>query len=64
MISVLCPVGTRADPLSETCIDCLPGAYQDEEGQVTCKVCPWNHISPTASYNRTMCKKTLDHGTC
>ena len=53
---VLCPVGTRSDPLTESCVDCLPGAYQDEEGQLTCKVCPRNHMTPAGAYNVTQCE--------
>ena len=48
--------------MTETCIDCLPGAYQDLEGQLTCEVCPLRHMSTAGAYNITQCKFILSKG--
>lgn len=37
---VKCAVGTYYDGEQGRCFLCPPGTYQDEEGQVSCDVCP------------------------
>lgn len=35
-----CPLGTYYSMEHSTCESCLMGSYQDEEGQLECKLCP------------------------
>ena len=35
-----CYSGTYYDVDSDSCIDCLPGEYQDENSTASCKFCP------------------------
>lgn len=37
---VSCSVGTYYDKAYGRCVLCPPGTYQDEEGQMSCVVCP------------------------
>ncbi|EGW02022.1 Sushi, von Willebrand factor type A, EGF and pentraxin domain-containing protein 1 [Cricetulus griseus] len=37
---VNCPLGTYYSMEHSTCESCLMGSYQDEEGQLECKLCP------------------------
>lgn len=38
--SVNCPLGTHYSLERSVCESCLMGSYQDEEGQLECKLCP------------------------
>lgn len=38
--TVNCPLGTYYSLEHSTCESCLMGSYQDEEGQLECKLCP------------------------
>jgi len=38
--AIKCEVGTISrTPPSNSCLPCLPGTYQDQEGQTSCKTC-------------------------
>ena len=37
---VPCYNGTYYDVNLDSCVDCLPGEYQDRNGEITCKPCP------------------------
>ena len=38
--STACYNGTYYDIDSDSCVDCLPGEYQDRNGETSCKLCP------------------------
>ncbi|XP_036400444.1 signal peptide, CUB and EGF-like domain-containing protein 2 isoform X3 [Megalops cyprinoides] len=42
---VSCSVGTYYDGDQGRCVLCPPGTYQDEEGQVSCEVCPGPEVT-------------------
>ena len=44
IISVACPIGTKAE--SNSCLYCDVGSYQDETGQTDCKECPSGFSTP------------------
>lgn len=59
-VSVNCPPGTYSDSKTNTCKDCIPGFYQDEEGKTECQPCPKNSSNViTGSKSNADCKRKI-----
>ncbi|XP_052833673.1 sushi, von Willebrand factor type A, EGF and pentraxin domain-containing protein 1 [Octopus bimaculoides] len=50
---VLCPVGTFFNVVSKKCQSCQQGTYQQQEGMVTCNVCP-EKTSTLSDHSKTV----------
>ncbi|XP_076046526.1 sushi, von Willebrand factor type A, EGF and pentraxin domain-containing protein 1-like [Oratosquilla oratoria] len=65
-ICVKCPVGTFFNVILKDCEPCPQGSYQNEEGQVSCIVCPENTSTSTLeglAKNGSYCKAQCLPGT-
>ncbi|KAM7319810.1 hypothetical protein ACRRTK_021493 [Alexandromys fortis] len=63
-ITVNCPLGTYYSLEHSTCESCLMGSYQDEEGQLECKLCPpRTHTEYLHSRSISECKAQCKQGT-
>ncbi|KAH0517158.1 Sushi, von Willebrand factor type A, EGF and pentraxin domain-containing protein 1 [Microtus ochrogaster] len=61
---VNCPLGTYYSLEHSTCESCLMGSYQDEEGQLECKLCPpRTHTEYLHSRSISECKAQCKQGT-
>lgn len=61
---VNCPLGTSYSLEHSTCESCLMGSYQDEEGQLECKLCPpRTHTEYLHSRSVAECKAQCKQGT-
>ncbi|XP_070287020.1 sushi, von Willebrand factor type A, EGF and pentraxin domain-containing protein 1 [Myotis yumanensis] len=61
---VKCPVGTYYSVNRYACESCLMGSYQDEEGQLECKLCPTGtNTEYLHSRNILECKALCKQGT-
>ncbi|XP_076997754.1 sushi, von Willebrand factor type A, EGF and pentraxin domain-containing protein 1 isoform X2 [Tamandua tetradactyla] len=61
---VNCPLGTHYSLEHAICVSCEMGSYQDEEGQLECKLCPaGNYTEYLHSRSITECKAWCKQGT-
>ncbi|XP_076362747.1 sushi, von Willebrand factor type A, EGF and pentraxin domain-containing protein 1-like isoform X2 [Tachypleus tridentatus] len=61
---VQCPLGTFHNRSSDVCDFCPIGEFQDEEGQIKCKLCPEGSLTEeTGTKNSTKCKERCPPGT-
>ncbi|KAG1659024.1 Sushi, von Willebrand factor type A, EGF and pentraxin domain-containing protein 1 [Nymphon striatum] len=59
-----CPEGTYHDPISEICVDCPVGFYQNIPGSELCEVCPKGSTTlETNSKSVNECRKVCLEGT-
>ena len=49
-----CPPGTSNPSLGSICVDCTPGRYQDESGQLVCKRAPKGSFQPSSGASKAV----------